>query len=325
MNNTLVYSILEILGVLIFASEGLFVKDIELHPFINVLLAYTVYAIISFIILKFEGKINFIFLKQLTEPKFFITNIVNILKTGGLFVGFKYIPVSLAIVVKMMGPAFILVGDSILNNNPMNMFQIIGIISSILTLGLIYIKPITSALKNVDSKFFIGIFGVLLYNIMNAYNVIRLPEYVTDKNPHEEVFLSTGSAFLMLISAFIAIITTNKKLIGDLHHINIIKMMVIFVITCYIGMSLTYEADNHLEPTLFSVLQYSQLFLAFIIGYLYENEKFPISKLIFIGLFLLSVGFTMKFTQKPKAKDKRKIITNATLFHSEQNKSKKTN
>ena len=67
MNNTLIYSILEIFGVLIFASEGLFVKDIELHPFINVLLAYTVYAIISFIILKFEG--NF---KQ--QPNEYVSN-----------------------------------------------------------------------------------------------------------------------------------------------------------------------------------------------------------------------------------------------------------
>ena len=38
MDSQLLYIILEILGVLIFASEGLFVKDIELHPYINVML-----------------------------------------------------------------------------------------------------------------------------------------------------------------------------------------------------------------------------------------------------------------------------------------------
>ena len=48
MDSQLLYIILEVLGVLIFASEGLFVKDIELHPYINVMLAYAVYAIISF-------------------------------------------------------------------------------------------------------------------------------------------------------------------------------------------------------------------------------------------------------------------------------------
>ena len=82
-------------------------------------------------------------------------------------------------------------------------------------------------------------------------------------------------------------------------------------------MSLTYAADNHLEPTLFSALQYSQLFLAFVIGYFFEGEKFPISRILLVILFLGSVAFTMKVSEKkPQKKDKRKITTNATLFHS---------
>ena len=36
MNETLLYSILEVLGVFIFASEGLFIKDIELHYLENI-------------------------------------------------------------------------------------------------------------------------------------------------------------------------------------------------------------------------------------------------------------------------------------------------
>lgn len=321
MDNTLLYSIIEIWGVLIFASEGLFVKNIELHPFINVFLAYTVYAVVSFIILQFEGKMNFDFFKKLTEPKFLIMNVANIIKTSGLFLGFKFLPVSLAIVIKMMSPAFILVGDSLLNNNPMNIYQIFGIISSILTLGLIYNKRIVTALINTNPTFFMGILGVLLYNTMNAYNVIRLPQYVTDKNPHEEVFLSTGSAFIMLLTSFFAIMTTNRKLFGDIHHFNIIKTIGIFIITCYIGMTLTYTADNHLDPVLFSVLQYTQLLLAFGIGFFFDNETFPPSRIFFIGLFFMSIGLTMKYSKSPKKKDKRKIIMNATLFHSESVKS----
>jgi hypothetical protein len=34
----------------------------------------------------------------------------------------------------------------------------------------------------------------------------------------------------------------------------------------------------------------------------------------------MSVLFTMKVSQAPVKKDKRKIITNATLFHSEEKK-----
>jgi drug/metabolite transporter (DMT)-like permease len=85
-------------------------------------------------------------------------------------------------------------------------------------------------------------------------------------------------------------------------------------------MSLTYAADNHLEPILFSMLQYSQIFIAFGIGYFLEGEKFPLSRIILIILFLLSIVFTMRVSKKPVKKDKRKIITNATLFHSEYKK-----
>jgi len=91
MNETLLYSMLEILGVIIFASEGLFIKDVELHPLIGVLLTYTVYAIISFIILAVKGEINMTLLQKLVEPRFLIVNFANILKTGGIFMGFKFL------------------------------------------------------------------------------------------------------------------------------------------------------------------------------------------------------------------------------------------
>jgi drug/metabolite transporter (DMT)-like permease len=71
---------------------------------------------------------------------------------------------------------------------------------------------------------------------------------------------------------------------------------------------------------LFSALQYSQLFLAFMIGYFFEGEKFPMSKVLLVVLFLASVVFTMKVSEAPAKKDKRKIILNATLFHSEKKK-----
>ena len=317
MDSQLLYIILEVLGVLIFASEGLFVKDIELHPYINVMLAYAVYAIISFIILSVQGKMGMPFFKKLFEEKFLITNFANILKTGGLFMGFKLIPVSFAIVLKMMSPAFIMAGDSILNNKPMNHLEVLGVLSSVILIGLIYRKAIMAAFKNINVKFFLGVVGVIIYNIMNAYNVIRLPQYITDKDPNEEVFLSTGMAFATLVAGFFGLKMFNKKIFGSLNHYNMLKMIGVFVVTCYVGMSLTYAADNHLEPTLFSALQYSQLFLAFVIGYFFEGEKFPISRILLVILFLGSVAFTMKVSEKkPQKKDKRKITTNATLFHS---------
>ena len=127
-------------------------------------------------------------------------------------------------------------------------------------------------------------------------------------------------SFVTLLATVIGIFYTNRKFLGSFSHYNIIKMIGVFIFTCYIGMTLTYAADNHLDPTLFSVLQYSQLFLAFFIGYFFEGEKFPLSRIILIILFLMSVLFTMKVSQQPVKKDKRKIITNATLFHSEEKK-----
>ena len=312
--------ILEILGVIIFSSEGLFVKGIELHPYINVMLVYSVYAIISFLILFIQGKMSMTFFNRLFEGKFLITNIVNILKTAGLFIGFKLIPVSFAIVLKMMSPAFIMAGDSILNNAPMNNQQIVGIMSSVILIGLIYKNSITKAFKNIDLKFLLGVLGVIIYNITNAYNVIRLPEYVTDKDPNEEVFLSTGTAFVALIVLFLGVKNVNNKAFGELNKKNIMKMIGVFIITCYVGMSFTYMADNNLDPTLFSALQYSQIFLAFIIGYFFEGDKFPPSRIFLVVLFLASVAFTLKVSTPPVAKDKRKILTNATLFHSQEKK-----
>jgi drug/metabolite transporter (DMT)-like permease len=234
MNETLLFSILEVLGVIIFASEGLFVKEIELHPFINILLAYAVYAIISFVILSVKGEMNVSFLKKLAEPKFLLINLFNIIKTGGLFMAFKLIPVSFAIILKMMSPAFIMMADSILNGKPMHVLQIVGMLTSLLMIGLIYRSPIMKALKNVNAKFFLGVLGVLLYNIMNAYNVIRLPQYVTDKDPNEEVFLSTGTAFITLLTIVSGLFFTNRKFLGAINHFNIIKMIGVFTFTCYI-------------------------------------------------------------------------------------------
>lgn len=323
MDETVLFSILEILGVIIFASEGLFIKDIELHPVINVLLAYAVYAIISFVILSVKGEMNVSFLKKLAEPKFLLINLFNIIKTSGLFMAFKLIPISFAIILKMMGPAFIMIADSILNGKSMHVLQIVGMLTSTLMIGLIYRSPIIKALKNVNAKFFLGVLGVLLYNTMNAYNVIRLPQYVTDKDPNEEVFLSTGTAFITLLTIVSGLFFTNRKFLGEINHYNIIKMIGVFTFTCYIGMSLTYAADNHLNPMLFSALQYSQLFLAFMIGYFFEGEKFPMSKILLVVLFLASVVFTMKVSEAPVKKDKRKIILNSTLFYSEKKKTVK--
>jgi len=129
MDETVLFSILEILGVIIFASEGLFIKDIELHPVINVLLAYAVYAIISFVILSVKGEMNVSFLKKLAEPKFLLINLFNIIKTSGLFMAFKLIPISFAIILKMMGPAFIMIADSILNGKSMHVLQIVGMLT----------------------------------------------------------------------------------------------------------------------------------------------------------------------------------------------------
>ena len=128
--------------------------------------------------------------------------------------------------------------------------------------------------------------------------------------------MSTGVAFATLVAGFFGLKSFNKNIFGSLNHYNMLKMIGVFIVTCYIGMSLTYAADNHLDPTLFSALQYSQLFLAFVIGYFFEGEKFPISRILLVVLFLASVVFTMKVSKKPEAKDKRKITTNATLLHS---------
>ena len=146
-------------------------------------------------------------------------------------------------------------------------------------------------------KFFLGVLGVIIYNIMNAYNVIRLPQYITDKDPNEEVFLSTGVAFATLVVGFFGLKSFNKNIFGSLNHYNMLKMIGVFIVTCYIGMSLTYAADNHLDPTLFSALQYSQLFLAFVIGYFFEGEKFILKANEFKEMTGLNEGLTIKSTQ----------------------------
>ena len=321
MDETLLYSMLEILGVVIFASEGLFIKGIELHPLIGVLLTYAVYAIISFIILAIKGDMNMTLLEKLAEPQFLIVNFANILKTGGIFMGFKFLPVSFAIVLKMMGPAFLMIGNSILSNKAMPLLQITGIITSVTMICLIYRKSIMSAFKNINIKFFMGVLGIFICNATSAYNIIKLPQYVTDKDPHEEIFMSTSVAFVTLLSMFTGIFFTKRKILGSISFYNILKMIVVFIVTCYGGMSLTYAADNHLDPMLYSTLQYSQLILAFFIGYFFEGDKFPLSRIILIIIFLMSVIFTLKVSQEPVKKDKRKIITNATLFYSEEKKS----
>lgn len=305
--NTLLYSLIEIIGVLLFSLEGIFVKGIELHPIINVFLTYLVYSLLSFTVLAIRGKINLDFTKKLLDSKFIIVNILNIIKTAGLYIGYKYLPISFAIVLKMMSPAFIILGDSILNKTKINLVEGIGIGLTLLFITLLYRKELYNAVKYVDRMFIIGIIGLLLFNIFNAYIVIKLPEYIKDDDPNEEIFLSTTFAFGLLFILILGLLLFGINLFKSYKVSNIFKMLILFCFTCYGGMSLIFLSDNNLNPTLFSVLQYSQIILAFIFGYYLEGETFSFSKIIIILLLIGSIFLTDYYSNN------KKIIANITV------------
>ena len=159
-----------------------------MHPIINVFFTYLVYALLSFIILTITGKMNINLVGKLLDSKFIIVNILNIIKTAGLYIGYRYLPISFAIVLKMMSPAFIIFGDAILNSTKINLIEGIGIGLTIFFIIMIYRKELYNAIKYINPVFIFGLIGMLLFNIFNAFIVIKLPKYIKDNNPNEEIF-----------------------------------------------------------------------------------------------------------------------------------------
>ena len=316
MNNS-IYALLEILGVFLFTIEGIFVKGIEMHPIINVFFTYLVYALLSFIILTITGKMNINLVGKLLDSKFIIVNILNIIKTAGLYIGYRYLPISFAIVLKMMSPAFIIFGDAILNSTKINLIEGIGIGLTIFFIIMIYRKELYNAIKYINPVFIFGLIGMLLFNIFNAFIVIKLPKYIKDNNPNEEIFLSTTFAFGLLFILLLGLFTFGINLFKKYKTSNMIKMIILFCFTCYGGMGLIFLSDNNLNPTLFSLLQYSQILLAFIFGYFLEGEKFSISKIIIILFLIGSIILTNIYSNNKNINEKNKrIISNINLHSS---------
>ena len=316
MNNS-IYALLEILGVFLFTIEGIFVKGIEMHPIINVFFTYLVYALLSFIILTITGKMNINLVGKLFDSKYIIVNILNIIKTAGLYIGYRYLPISFAIVLKMMSPAFIIFGDAILNSTKINLIEGIGIGLTIFFIIMIYRKELYNAIKYINPVFIFGLIGMLLFNIFNAFIVIKLPKYIKDNNPNEEIFLSTTFAFGLLFILLLGLFTFGINLFKKYKISNMIKMIILFCFTCYGGMGLIFLSDNNLNPTLFSLLQYSQVLLAFIFGYFLEGENFSISKIIIILFLIGSIILTNIYSNNKNINEKNKrIISNINLHSS---------
>ena len=80
-------------------------------------------------------------------------------------------------------------------------------------------------------------------------------------------------------------------------------MFVVFIFTAYVGLLLVYTSANNLNPLLFSVLQYSQLIFAFIVGYFVNHEKFGWLRIFWIVCLIASVTF-MVANKTKKTKDK---------------------
>ena len=313
--NILIYSLLEILGVFLFSLEGVFVKGIEMHPIINVFFTYLVYALLSFSILAITGKMNIDLGKKLLDSKFILVNVLNIIKTAGLYIGYKYLPISFAIVLKMMSPAFIIFGDAILNNTKINLIEGIGIGLTLFFIIMIYRKELYNAIKQLNPLFIIGVIGLLLFNIFNAFIVIKLPEYIKDSNPNEEIFLSTTFAFGLLSLLLIGLLLFGINLFKRYKTTSMLKMILLFCFTCYGGMGLIFLSDNNLNPILFSLLQYSQLILAFIFGYFLEGEQFSISKIVIILLLIGSIILTNIYSNNKNINNINKIIISNMTIH----------
>ena len=312
--NTLIYSLLEILGVFLFSIEGVFIKGIEMHPIINVFFTYLVYALLSFSILFITGKMNSNLISNLLDSKFIIVNILNILKTAGLYIGYRYLPISFAIVLKMMSPAFIIFGDAILKSTNINLIEGIGIGLTLFFITMIYRKELYNAIKYINPLFIIGLIGMLLFNIFNAFIVIKLPEYIKGSNPNEEIFLSTAFAFGLLFILLLGLFIFGINLFKKYKTSNMIKMIILFCFTCYGGMGLIFLSDNNLNSTLFSLLQYSQILLAFIFGYFLEGEKFSFSKIMIIILLIGSIILTNIYSNNQNNNNRNKrIISNITV------------
>jgi len=303
--NTGVYSILEVLGVILFASEGFFIKGMYLHHLINMFLMYIVWTLIPIIVLLFQGKFDMSLIKKLFKKESVILNALNLIRTPAILLAYNFIPIPLVITIKMLMPAFIITGDSIMKQEKLNVNEIIGMVASFVFVFLIYSDAIIKKIKTFDIKFIIGIIGAIVFTAINSYDVIELPKYIKNKDANEELFISSALVLLILIPIIGGILSFKPKLLGVLDGLKILKMFVVFIFTAYVGLLLVYLSADKLNPLLFSILEYSQLIFAFIVGYFVNNEKFGWLRIFWIVCLIASV--TLMVSSKTK-KSKDKIV-----------------
>lgn len=272
------YYLRYILGMLIFGTIAIMVKNIDL-PRSQVVLSRTSIATISFLLI-------FTFSSRKIEYRNIFRNFHYLLLSGislafswiFLFEAFNHTSVSIAVWVTYLAPMIVILLSPIFLREPLNLLKIICVIGSLIGLYLI------SNLDIATLQFSKGLVYSLLSAVTYAF-IIIFNKKIKNLDGFNTTFVQLlVAAITMMIYVFI--INNETIIIPDRKSIILVVILGVFH-TCF-ACFLTFGSIAHLPTNAVAFLSYLDPIFTIMFAYFLLGETLSVSQLIGAGLILSS-------------------------------------
>lgn len=262
-------------------------------------------------------------LKDLFKKQKIIIGILNTIYIHCLYIGFKILPVSIAIPIFMLSPIIMSFFDRFINKNDLNIGQLLFLIISFIGIILVVFSKSKKSINNKNYGIILMICSAILYSYIftilkdnknEKQKPISTPTPTPIQNSNHIGFdfyeinyqLLTLNIIPTIISLFISIVifivfNTNKKILPTflqytcslssykcINPLHILFLFIAFFILSYLGNILYLYAYNNLSIATYGIIENMEVIASLIIGYFFMKEKITILKII--GCFLIVGG-----------------------------------
>ncbi|MBF0713927.1 EamA family transporter [Gemella sp. GH3] len=272
------YYLRYILGMVIFGTIAIIVKNIDL-PRSQVVLSRTSIATISFLLV-------FTFSSKKIEYRNIFRNFHYLFLSGVslafswifLFESFNYTNVSIAVWITYLAPMIVILLSPIFLKEALNLLKFICVIIALVGLYLI------SNLDIATLQFSKGIIYSLLSAITYAF-IIIFNKKIKNLDGFNTTFVQMMiAAITMMVYVFIV----NKETISIPDNKSIALVIILGVFHTCFACFLTFGSIAHLPTNAVAFLSYLDPIFTFMFAYLLLGEVLSVSQLVGAGLILLS-------------------------------------
>jgi drug/metabolite transporter (DMT)-like permease len=266
--NNIIFS--KLLSESLLSLYPIFIKKLKLNINLQIIIRLIIYLIISL----FFCNINFI-LKHIFKYNTLILGFINLIHIYSSYKGFELLESGLSYTLFYTYPIFIL----LFSGTPLH-------ISIFISLLGVFILTKNEFKNGISVK---GLIMILIASITEAliYFYIRK---INTKNNWNHLFLTYfyGTLIILIYYIFKKFNNKNKMISNDIENKKILLSLVINSIIGSLGYYLRFYATSRLNPFIYAILSYFGIFMSFIYGILFNNEKITLNKII--GSLLIFIG-----------------------------------